>query len=304
MKTISASLFCFIAVNLLAQNWCPPGAEWTYNYYDWGTEGYVRISLSKDTVIAGQLCQKLDVKNRTWAGSPYFIYDTSYRAPIYTFSRNDTVFIYQSWIPAFVPLYCFSARIGDTIQYSNPNSLCGNPINLLVDSTGVISINNNPLKYYVAHALPNDGVLNLYGEEIKVLERLGVWTGYFFMPTFVCYTDAPSYSLRCYKDDSFSVYQADALKACDYFYNSLDEIQNEQGLIVYPNPASSNIKFNNHENLEYCISNPIGQVLLKGIAEAEQPININMLPDGLYVICVKNGTSSCTKSFVKKERQH
>jgi hypothetical protein len=298
MKAPFLLSFLFSVAVVSAQKWCAPGAEWTYNFYGWGTEGYVRVNLAADTTINGQQCKKLVVRNKIKQGYPIISIDSSYRTPVFTFSRNDTVFIYRQGSDSFVATYFFNVVVGDTIKYLNTSNMCNSPIISIVDSIGSRTISNQSLKYYVAHVLhPQQSIL--YPDRITIVERLGCLETY-IEPTFVCVTDAESFTLRCYKDDSIISYQTDPLIACDYFYTSIDEISNPVHFTAYPNPTHSEIALDNDVTIQFYIIDPLGRQLRKGIVQPHQSINLDSLQQGIYFLSLLGNDGLQTTSFIKE----
>ena len=95
---------------LTAQDWCHSGSVWTYSYWDMtGGTGYITLSYTKDTVVAGQNCKLLSVGGLVNYFPQYVQYGEPYHdAPVFGFSRNDTVFFYRDYDSAFIPSYFFN----------------------------------------------------------------------------------------------------------------------------------------------------------------------------------------------------
>ncbi|WP_233487123.1 GEVED domain-containing protein [Tenacibaculum sp. E3R01] len=72
-------------------------------------------------------------------------------------------------------------------------------------------------------------------------------------------------------------------------------------LIAYPNPATNSIivKFGNNENVNYRITNTIGQVVLKG-ETMNNTVNISSLKSGIYLLEANDGQKSLTTKLVKR----
>ncbi|WP_435260990.1 GEVED domain-containing protein [Tenacibaculum sp. nBUS_03] len=72
-------------------------------------------------------------------------------------------------------------------------------------------------------------------------------------------------------------------------------------LIVYPNPAVNSIivKFGNNENVNYRITNTIGQVVLIG-ETMNNTVNISGLKSGVYLLEANDGQKSLTTKLVKR----
>ncbi|WP_166920436.1 zinc-dependent metalloprotease [Flavobacterium poyangense] len=66
-----------------------------------------------------------------------------------------------------------------------------------------------------------------------------------------------------------------------------EEPEKSQSISIYPNPVKEILNVHNVENEEYKIFNISGQEKLSGITQTGQ-INVRTLPDGIYVIRIKN----------------
>ncbi|XDZ53792.1 hypothetical protein FlaCF_0840 [Flavobacterium tructae] len=73
------------------------------------------------------------------------------------------------------------------------------------------------------------------------------------------------------------------------------DTEKSQDIVLYPNPVKDILNVYNVENEEYKIFNISGQEVLSGIIQTGQ-INVETLPDGIYVIKVKD----ITERFIKE----
>lgn len=82
---------------------------------------------------------------------------------------------------------------------------------------------------------------------------------------------------------------------------SRTESKDESDIKVYPNPISGNllyVKLNNKESNYFEISNLMGQVFVSGILKNE-PIQVDHLSSGSYIITITNKDSKIIKRFIK-----
>ena len=111
-------------------------------------------------------------------------------------------------------------------------------------------------------------------------------------------------NIRCFWQDGELIYQ-NGDQDCDEIYEQhhygIDEFDNENGLIIYPNPSHDVlfVKTCHGASLqsEYRITNTMGQTLMIGeIISENQMIAVSSLPKGIYFITVNNAS----KIFVIK----
>ncbi len=229
-------------VSVSAQSWCPQGAEWTYNYYTMYGWGYEKVFYEKDTIIAFQSCKKLNAERAYVAsmnpGSTY-----SYAPPpMFTFEQNDTVYFFLE--EAFRPTYFFNAQQGDTLEIFGGLSACDDSIiKQVVDSTGIIQINSESLRFYTVRILNlSNQSISPYPDSLFIIEKIGVTNNY-LIPYFLCITDGDGHSLRCYKDDNFSLYQTEPITDCEYIYTNVQDISGSatNRVEIFPNPANNKL---------------------------------------------------------------
>lgn len=293
-----------------AQTWCPKGAEWTYNFYSMALSGYQKLVYEKDTIISSQPCKKI-VGNLiiphydTWDSPPTGV-DTIPVNPVFTFSQGDTVFMFSN--NSFQPVYYFNAQVGDTLPYYNimlPNFTgCDTILRQVVDDAGTISINNETLRFYIARFIDFDDYF-FSPETVAVIERLGA-TNNFLIPEFYCFTDAETYTLRCYGDDNFETYQTKSTTACDYIYTGLTDLE-KSTITISPNPTLNilNISSSYNTSIEHInIYNIVGQLqkrMSTGSGQTILTIDVSKFLSGIYFIqlVTRNGQVMTTK-FIKQ----
>ena len=85
----------------------------------------------------------------------------------------------------------------------------------------------------------------------------------------------------------------------------INNIENENTLSVYPNPASENITINytsSSKNTSLKIYDATGRLVknMENIKSGESTINISELESGLFLINLQDGNNSITKRFIKQ----
>lgn len=288
-----------IYTHLFSQTWCAPGATW---YYDESPPAapftyYLKTTYAGDTSINGKQCQKLNEEvfrydYITHSFSNYFL-----RAH-FTYSNGDTVFVFRS--NDFFTLYNFSTQKGDTIIVPNLESCCSGVLNkLYVDSTGTLTINSQTLKFYYAtqvYPAPTNGTW-----KAKIIEKIGPVNNYMFTETYCgvvdCNIGGP---FRCYQDNNFPLYSNGNTTSCDYLATEMDEHEIGSKIKVYPNPFDDFITIDNRIGAELKIFNLLGESVFfqKNIQRGTQ-INLNALPNGIYLLQVQTAKESITKKIIK-----
>lgn len=310
MKNLLLLFFLSLSFCSLAQNWCPQGAEWTYNFYSMSGFGYEKAIYEKDTILKNRSCKKLSAKRVVpiypfGPGFPPTGIDTVSRPAIYTYAQNDTVFFYYK--QSFRPAYFFNAQVGDTLQAINflGFDACDTVIQQVVDSSGIMQINNETLRFYVARHINFTNQI-LYPERVTIVEKIGAVDNY-TLPHFTCVTDNEEHTLRCYKDDNFNLYQTNLLTDCDYLYTSLSNILDEDILSVevMPNPSTLLLNIRSKHQIIEAISlfNLNGQLQVVELihqGNKEHQLNVSNLSPGIYFanIRLENGRN-ITKRIIK-----
>jgi hypothetical protein len=240
MKTTLLSLFVLIGSQLLAQNWCPPGAEWHYSYMSLPEEGFVHYRYSKDTVFENVACRQIEstVYNSQHGPPGFHQYDTSQGNTIYTYSSNDTVYFYYSRFGKWAPAYFFDAQVGDTLIITNYalHSSSDSTVLAVVDSVGIMQVHTQQLRYYEFQLTDSVSWCNFRG---KVVEKLGMMDNN-LIPYWHCITDDYSYYFCSYEDSATALYPSNAV--CRFIINDVHQIDNSQSAIrISPNPATTSI---------------------------------------------------------------
>ncbi|MBX2910440.1 MAG: T9SS type A sorting domain-containing protein [Chitinophagales bacterium] len=213
MKKIILILFFLWSIIGNAQNWCPAGATWMYDYIGFNAHGYFKVTYDGDTIIGGIYSKRLTSTYRIKtiiACNPQnpkdciTTIDTGTDREYYTYFSNDTVFFYYDG--AFRSVLYFNAKAGDTLSIFGRHLCSDSIINLVVDSIGKIPVNGDSLRFYIAHAIVPSQNTILLGDTIKVIEKIGVIQTnnerYFTqIPVFSCgIIPESNFNFTCYKD--------------------------------------------------------------------------------------------------------
>lgn len=274
MKSLVLFLFLFCSINISAQKWCSPGAEWIYKAWGLIGEGVRIVTYEKDSLILNHTCQILKVKNIASWGSNKI-------EKIWTYSTIDTVFIYQSQFQEFKPLYMFNVEVGDTIEFGT-NITWSCSFTKVVTAKGNLILNGDTLRYY-------DVMLMDYNDEyinpifLKIVERFGA-LGAFMNPLYNCFTDPVFYDLACYHDDIFGDKSFYNKELCEV--SSSINILKDYNFEIYPNPATKEISLVNagDEKVNMIEISDIKGSKLISKRSYDNTINVADLSPGIYII--------------------
>ena len=245
MKTIPIFLLNVLFLTTLStfsQSFAPIGAEWHYNKDDGRSPArsqYYHYTVTKDTLYAGKNARKIEIEEFRYSG------DSSFLAPMFVFSRNDSVFYYNHLYQRYLLLYDFTAKAGDTLFFPLPDtswithSLNDSLFRVMVDSVSFLTINNKTLKKFHSRPLDNYSFFGGYSEFIG--------SEFLMLPQYLTMLPEHDGPLRCYQDSA--IYIKFSTEDCDHrlTVSSLEENVLSEQIQIHPNPASSflKIKLNN-----------------------------------------------------------
>lgn len=292
MKQILISILVLITLQNYAQTFAPIGATWHYSQRTINPDvtSFKTIESISDTMIDGILCKKMIEVER-------FYYDTISIAYHYMYSEDDSVFFrYQD---NFNLLYDFGAITGDTITlgFSTHN---GTPLKMIIDSTSTIMVNSEERK--IQYITCGDGIVIEFGKH--VIEGIG--NTWFMFPTL---DGQPNGPLRCYQDSTIGLfispyhhhYGWGSVTDCEEIITSSDEIKRPEQIHVYPNPTKGKVSITNIEReTAFQIFNIQGRIMLHGIIESSNEINIHSLSNGIYLIRLENKETTVIRRIIKK----
>ena len=282
---------------------CPPGAEWHYNFVPVGSHNTVvneTIKYVRDSVIGSETLKVLAHTRFYTRCNPASL------SPFITLikQKGDTVFFSNSITQqTWQVLYNFAAQAGQGWQttYLMYGSLTNTVVTKTcsVSSVSSVTLNNTALKR-----------INIGSDYIT--ERFG-WNNFLFMfsgdPS--CHSDQYAWNL-CYKDDSFGLQQFLSLP-CDFsgaIPNGLEVYYKNNSIKIFPNPTSNilNLKLENQtgsENYEVRLVSVLGKEILspQRIKNEDENfvLDLSAVEKGIYFVQVfEKGKLVATEKIVKE----
>lgn len=236
--------FLVLGINLFSNaqtTWAPVGAIWHYEYHGgWGEYiSYITLEATKDTVILGKDCRKLEQRGPgsnpdQWTSDNYFTYES-----------NDTAWMFDG--TEFRMLFDFGANEGESWEAYGPSfgGICIDSLTTVnIDSIGNETINGVELKYLKASTPePGWGFNNCsdWEENHKIIQKIGPME--FLFPQETCGADMPTVCfLRCYEDDEIGFYTTGIADSCTYEHGvGIEEIEVDNRIQLYPNPVTDDL---------------------------------------------------------------
>jgi hypothetical protein len=296
---------------------CPPGAVWTYTYFEMFTGTlneqvkYVRDSvLGTDTVKVLRHFRYFKNMN-IMPGLKYTLVKKT--GDIVYFRNLSTQHTWQV-------LYNFGASAGQSWQNtihlfdSSPSTSTLTAIySIIVDSVNYTNVNGYNLKrlyvkYWSQYANPFTGY-----DAAVITERFG---NHYFLFNFYnknWMSDGDQWpGILCYQDDAFGVKQFTS-KPCNYVgYNGLDdEAYINAGVKIYPNPATDFLYINIEnalieEETNVRITDLLGRkfkdVTISFTQAEPAKVDISDLNNGLYLLCFVNNNKVIYRGKLLKQR--
>ncbi|MCB0793745.1 MAG: T9SS type A sorting domain-containing protein [Flavobacteriales bacterium] len=251
-----------------AQSWCTPGATWTYEAGLF-LAGFIRMSYTHDTVVAGHTAQIIDRYSAiqypqpppgpTYGGPPVVGY-----TPIAVIARFEEDVVYTLGGGVWDTLYWFAAVPGDRWHPAHVNDTTCQP--LIVTDTSTIIVDGLPLRR-----------LEVSGN--TVIERIGsTWDMFLYCPNWIL--DGPT-GMRCYSDDDISFQLVPG--ACEQFVG----IDEQAGIQVHAYPTPGNDRFTlrlptGTHLLHVC--DLAGHSVFTGRVSNGIPIDASAWPTGNYLL--------------------
>ena len=257
---------------------CLINTEW---YYEINNENgmvtYQYLECDSDTTINEQPIHIL-VRINT-------LYDKQKSETItheYVYEENNKVYWWNKELGEFTTLYDFGADEGDEWEIKVGEE----SITMHVDAVEQYDYEGRMLKM-----LRVSDANDIFSGEIVC--GIGHLTSFF--PEKLMVKGYRVEGIRCFWQDGNLVYQNGDLD-CDEVYEQhhfgIDEIDNEKGFVIYPNP-SHDILFvlSKNINSEYRITNILGKIVISGkIASENHQIDISSLQVGMYFITIGGST--------------
>ncbi|MEO8066764.1 MAG: hypothetical protein ABI599_03615 [Flavobacteriales bacterium] len=224
MKTLLAVVFAMlIAQQSAAQNWCPPGAAWTYEWYAFTQTGYADVIYTGDTIVNGLSSQKLVAEKHVYDFLSQSFLDQPLGTYLTTVNGELVSILTQT---GFDTLYWFGAGPGD--QWSVSRAF--DPVQLIVGDTGTVVIQGVPLHFLAVTYQPPYGI-----QSDTVFERIGS-RQVFIDASYTLQIDGPAVGSRCYADQDIS-FTTGIAPDCNFILG-VAETPPPHRIALYPNPIS------------------------------------------------------------------
>lgn len=283
------------------------------------SNGYYKISSVGDTTINTIPCKILEKTLYEYSANSG-TFDTTYFKNEYTYSDGDRIYIYR--FNKFYTLYDFSASIGDTIIIPGTNkysaSGCDSVGAIKVDSTGIMNINSENLRYISV----SPTATSKWGWHGRIVEKTGPVLSYpnnnafpysYLFPVKLdnCGMQLDEYSeggsFRCYSNQSGLSYHPDLTDNCDYIYTDFNEFKNSFSEIsITPNPTDNLLYFHyrliSQNPVRIEIYDTAGNLCFEEYNNATEDIrtySLSSFPSGIYLIKVNSDQSSFVQKFIK-----
>ena len=266
-----------------AQQWCPPGAVWTYHYDGWGVDYRSEYRYLSDTVIEGRMAHKslLTMEGIGSWGSP--ISNTGFE---YTAAEDGVVWSWNNTIGqvGWDTLYWFGAEVGDRWWPVGHPQNC--PPHGMIE---VVAVGDSIIQGITLATL-SVVIIDENSEPISnpwsIIERIGMTPRdpfiddceliiEYYFPHFVCYSD--------------NEIQVPEGGDCFLTLGVSDGASNSMALSIHPNPGSTFqlTGFGERPALLRLLDIQ-GRTLLNGIlATDHMPVDMGDLPPGTYLVEVR-----------------
>ena len=290
-KVIFALVFIFQMNHVKAQITFPAkGADWHYETISGGfigptTYSNTEIKYSKDSILMGKNAKVL-------SATSIFRFPAAYNSEQYIYVSNDSVFFFNSQtLNKWQLLYSFHTPVGQSwqihLQDFNYN-LNIDTITVTIDSIKYTTINSTSLKtMYVNYT----GNRQVSGHSV-IYDRIGD-IGYLFNFTSfnwaLCDGCESISGLLCYRDSSFSLYQPDTSKSCNYDVSGIQDFSKAQNQVtLYPNPNTGSffIEANGLCGQTVQVYDIAGKLVLSQVLQEKTYIEASDLKEGVYCVSV------------------
>lgn len=209
-----------------AQQWCIPGAEWTYGFANQQASGITRAWYAGDTLVGGYMAQRIDQTVIAYQPSwPFGQAFTQQLDPLHTRVANGVVHPWNGSNNTYDTLIWFDAVPGDHWQVPHSDWA-----QFDVLDTGTTVVEGIPLRYLVVEEPIVMGVID------TVRERIGF--DYFYLdPMQSLLIDWTTVMLHCYRDDDILEFHGSYWQQpCDFTVGVDEHIA--AGGLPTPNPGS------------------------------------------------------------------
>ncbi len=300
---LAVSLITFIS--LQGQNWVSQDAVWHYDYYITGA-GFYKINIEKDTLIQNKVCQEFQIKKYEFWPQPGGVYTqgdvVNYNSE-YTYSSGDTVFWFNN--NKFFVLFNFNANIGDEWVISDMG-VCGTIYDSL-SRVKVIDTNSMSINGQIRKVIKLESINRSYvGIDGWIVDGVGPIDNYLFPTgrnTDSTMIDFEQHDFKCFQNSEFGLYNPSGTD-CEYLLNhvGINEAENVS-LSIYPNPTNNNIWIEQGGigKIQISLYDNLGRtVLIKNSNEIRTKLDLEYLPQGVYIIKIFTGDKTIIKKIIKR----
>jgi hypothetical protein len=281
---------------------CPPGAEWHYNFYTIfinATENQT-IKYVGDTIWGAETLKILSPAN--------FYISQNCRGVSRTLikQKGDTIFMNNNLTQnTWQILYNFAAQPGQSWQTTHLNSFNALvTVTVTVDSIGLVYFNGFGLKrLYVKYASSQSCFQASLGVA-QITERFGCYPYLYNYCGGKCSSDGDILTdFLCYSDNSFGSYQFTD-KSCNFEnFVGLMERENNVGLWLYPNPVTDlfTVESARLENIEASLTDLSGREIIHSKFITSLQLDLSDLKSGVYFVNLSSaGKLIRTEKLIKE----
>ncbi len=279
------------------------GADWHFMVQNGGFFGpyyytNTEIKYTHDTLFMGKTVRVLN----TTVSFRYPAYGTSEQ---FIYTSGDSVFFYNSQtLNKFQILYNFGSSVGQGWQIYLQGSSSIDTINVKVDSIKNTLINSVSLKtLYVTYTGTAHQLFQIENHSV-IYDRIGD-INYLFNFTSdiwsICDGCSSVEGLLCYQDNTFSLYQPDTTKPCNYNTTGISQISGvNTNISIYPNPNNGLfvIEPNTTTKQTVMVYDVTGKQVLSQTISGKATIDASALYEGVYNISISNSEGVINKRLV------
>ena len=261
--------------NFIERGMIIDGAEWYYEIQnDNGSITYQHLKQEGDTVI-NHKDVKIIVRTNT-------LYDKHQEITHeYIYEENNAVYWWNKTLNEFTTLYDFAAETGDEWQIKAGTET----ITLHVDAIEFVEYDGRTYK-----------VMNVSDEGDLFSGNIVCGIGHVasLFPEKLMQKALPFdvESLRCYWVNDDLILHMGTVD-CDEILAVEENVsaQDSESIALYPNPTNGTLYIENQGDAStFSISNMLGQTVMTGNIADNQIIDVSLLDDGMYFICIGQRT--------------
>lgn len=269
------ALTIFIPLIFTAQPYFNNGAKWLYGFMPSDTTNYIRIEKLGESWMGGKFCDVLKFSTYYFPQGPNPT--IQYR---YTYHSNDTVYIYNTGMGVFGPLYNFNLNGGDTTYCI----YCSG--GMIIDSVNYTAF--GPLSLETQYYSAGPYTLMTY-------EKIGN-TGY-FIPDFNNQSPmGAGWLLRCYEDSTGLSYY-DGFSDC----NPLASVEAHDPISISVSLSNATLSSNFIQpGSEISVYDMLGNLVDHQLASQASTcaLEVERKSGAVYFVTIRTGDEYISEKFV------